>query len=147
MAGSYLLLINGVTTLVFCFVTYQVVNSLIVQSQYPSLMGDYSYMVTNSNALPKSKKAVCGIYLNKSVLTHIFRTITVVPIYHCFMLDLMTHWLLHVWFIRQLLISMGERTVIVCESLLCTDMWKQTLAKVLLQDFGVSPFENFFRIV
>ena len=32
--------------------------------------------------------------------------------------------------------------MIVCESLLCTDMWKQTLAKVLLQDFGVSPIEN-----
>ena len=39
---------------------------------------------------------------------------------------------------RQLLVSMNERTAIICESLLCTDLWKQTLAKVLLLDFGVS---------
>ena len=48
---------------------------------------------------------------------------------------------------RHLLVSMGERTVVVCEPLLCAQIWRDVIAQVLLVDFEVSYYCPTFFIV
>ncbi|KAF6016614.1 ACTR10 [Bugula neritina] len=50
--------------------------------------------------------------------------------------EVLRAFLRHVY-LRELLVSMSERPVIICESLLCAEIWRTTLAQVLLIDFEV----------